>query len=183
MTSLRTHLSTISPTTSYLIPSLIPYHFTPPTSRSFSPFSPSSTPPTSSPTAASLSHTSPLPASLLTGQPNSDVPWGFKVGYTGPQYPCPSSNLRSARPQVIDKYLEAECQVGHTLGPFPSPPLPNIGAVPRRRLGIWCLIMHLSYHNAAEYVYPIMPGDAISIILVIVELNSSAYCTATLMNI
>ena len=103
---------------------------------------------------------SPLLASLLTGHPNSDFTtyllqgftWGFKVGYSGPHYPRPSSNLRSAlaRPQVIDKYLEAECQAGHTLGPFPSPPLPNfvvnpLGAVPKKRSGKWRLIMHLSY--------------------------------------
>ena len=103
---------------------------------------------------------SPLLASLLTGHPNSDFTtyllqgftWGFKVGYTGPHYPRPSSNLRSAlaRPQVIDKYLEAECQAGHTLGPFPPPPLPNfvvnsLGAVPKKRSGKWRLIMHLSY--------------------------------------
>ena len=105
---------------------------------------------------------SPLLASLLTGHPNSDfttyllqgLTRGFKVGCTGPHYPLPSSNLRSAlaRPQVIDKYLEAECQAGHTLGPFPSPPLPSfvvnpLGAVPKKRSAKWCLIMHLSCVN------------------------------------
>ena len=98
--------------------------------------------------------------SLLTGHPNRDfttylirgLTFGFRVSYQGNHSPRPASNLRSslARPQVIDSYLEAECQAGHTIGPFPSPPLTNfvvnpLGAVPKKRSGKWRLIMHLSY--------------------------------------
>ena len=71
------------------------------------------------------------------------------MGYDGAR---PASNLRSslARPQVIDSYLKAECQAGHTTGHFPSPPLPNfvinpLGAVPKKRSGKWRLIMQFSY--------------------------------------
>ena len=112
---------------------------------------------------APLTHTpvnTHLLSSLLSGHPRRDftsyllqgLNIGFRVGYDGPHTARPAPNLRSslARPQVIDSYLEAECQAGHTVGPFPSPPLPNfvinpLGAVPKKRSGNWRLIMHLSY--------------------------------------
>ena len=112
---------------------------------------------------APLTHTpvnTHLLSSLLSGHPRRDftsyllqgLNIGFRVGYDGPHRARPASNLRSslARPKVIDSYLEAECQAGHTVGPFPSPPLPNfvinpLGAVPKKRSGKWRLIMHLSY--------------------------------------
>ena len=53
-------------------------------------------------------------------------------------------------------YLEAECQAGHTLGPIPSPPLPNfvvnpLGTVPKKRSGKWRLIMRLSYPPGSSF--------------------------------
>ena len=78
--------------------------------------------------------------------------FGFDIGYRGPHSPRYAPNLRSAlaRPKVIQQYLNAECSAGHTAGPFPTPPLPDLvinplGAVPKRRSGKWRLIMHLSH--------------------------------------
>ena len=101
-----------------------------------------------------------LLASLLSGHPShgfttyllQGFTQGFEVGYHGNRLPHSAPNLRSAlaRPHVIDTYLTAECQAGHTAGPFPSPPLSNfvvnpLGAVPKKRSGKWRLIMHLSF--------------------------------------
>ena len=106
-----------------------------------------------------------LLASLLSDHPNlsfttylpKGLTQGFKVGYHGNQSPRPAPNLRSAlaRPHIINTYLTAECQAGHTAGPFPSSPLPNfvvnpLGAVPKKRSGKWHLIMHLSYHPGSS---------------------------------
>lgn len=96
-----------------------------------------------------------LLACLLTGHPNSGfttyllqgLTQGFWVGYHNNHGPLPAPNIRSALacPQVIDTYLAAECQAGHTAGTFPVPPLPNfvvnpLGAIPKKRSGKWRLI-------------------------------------------
>ena len=101
-----------------------------------------------------------LLASLLSLHPNptwvtyllDGLTRGFRVGYRGGYSARTAPNLRSAlaRPRVIHQYLAAECEAGHTVGPFPSPPLPAfvvnpLGAVPKKRSGKWRLIMHLSH--------------------------------------
>ena len=98
-------------------------------------------------------------ATLLAQHPNRDFAlyllegfhFGFSTGYHGPRHGRHAPNLQSAlaRPQVIHDYLATEYAVGHTAGPFPSPPLPDfvvspLGAVPKKRSGKWHLIMHLS---------------------------------------
>ena len=57
--------------------------------------------------------------SLLTG-----LSQGFQVGYQGPCIPKEYSNLRSAadNPSIISKNILKEVQLGHTAGPFTSPP-------------------------------------------------------------
>ena len=101
-----------------------------------------------------------LLASLLSLHPNptwvtyllDGLTHDFRVGYCGGHSARTAPNLRSAlaRPQVIHQYLAAECEARHTVGPFPSPPLPAfvvnpLDAVPKKRSGKWRLIMHLSH--------------------------------------
>ena len=78
--------------------------------------------------------------------------FGFAIGFTGARMPRRARNLPSAssRPDVITAYLAAECEAGHTAGPFTNPPFSNLvvsplGAVPKKRSDKWRLIVHLSY--------------------------------------
>ena len=64
---------------------------------------------------------------------------GFKIGYQGPGIPKEYSNLRSAKenPSIIIKNILKEVQLGHTAGPFTSPPFSNlqvypIGVIPKK---------------------------------------------------
>ena len=75
---------------------------------------------------------------------------GVSLGYAGPRTSQISPNLSSARvhPVVIDQELAKECAAGRILGPFTTPPFPNLrcsglGVVPKKN-GKWRVIMHLS---------------------------------------
>ena len=77
---------------------------------------------------------------------------GFKIGYTGPRATKEFPNLPCARanPMIIDKNMLKEVSLGHTAGPFLSPPFPNlqvypIGAIPKKHSSEWRTIFHLSY--------------------------------------
>ena len=75
---------------------------------------------------------------------------GVSLGYTGPRGPSTAPNLISARqhPHIVTAELQKECAVGRILGPFLTPPLPNlkcsgVGVVPKKN-GKWRMIHHLS---------------------------------------
>lgn len=79
-----------------------------------------------------------------------NLQYGCAIGYNGPQFSHCSNNLPSAfqQPSVLDTTLASECSAGHILGPFPSPPLPNLrcsglGIIPKHDGG-WRIIYHLS---------------------------------------
>ena len=77
---------------------------------------------------------------------------GFKIGYSGPRGPKEYSNLPCAKKNtsIIDTNMLKEVTLGHTAGPFHSPPFPNlqvypIGAIPKKHSSEWRTIFHLSY--------------------------------------
>ena len=102
-------------------------------------------------------------ATLITG-----LTHGFKIGFQGPRVPKEYSNLLSAKvnPSIISKNILKEVQMGHTAGPFTSPPFPNlqvypIGVVPKKHSTDWRTIFHLSYpkHHSTSVNANISPTD------------------------
>ena len=100
---------------------------------------------------------------LLTG-----LSQGFKIGYQGPRIPKEYSNLRSAKdnPSIISKNILKEVQLGHTAGPFTSPPFSNlqvypIGVIPKKHSSDWRTIFHLSYpkHHPTSVNAHISPDE------------------------
>lgn len=78
--------------------------------------------------------------------------FGFDVGYRGPSVSRVSKNLNSARgnPEVIRNALREELLARRLVGPFSSPPFPNLqchplGAVPKKNSVKWRPIYHLSF--------------------------------------
>ena len=87
----------------------------------------------------------------------SDIRQGCDIGYTRPQFTYTAHNLQSAfaHPSIINDALAVECLNNRIIGPFDSPPLPNLrcsglGIVPKHDGG-WRTIYHLSaplgYHE------------------------------------
>ena len=79
-----------------------------------------------------------------------DLRFGCNIGYSGPRSARITPNLQSAllHPEAVSEALAKELSRGHTAGPFPSPPLPNLqcsplGVVPKKD-GTWRIIMDLS---------------------------------------
>lgn len=77
---------------------------------------------------------------------------GFHLGYKGERFPRAAKNLPSAiqQPQVIEKNLLEEVQLGRLAGPFESTPFKNfqihpLGLVPKKGSQKWRTIFHLSY--------------------------------------
>ena len=78
---------------------------------------------------------------------------GFKIGFQGPRFSKEYPNLISARQNIYRKHIVStnllkELQLGHTAGPFVSPPFPNfqvypIGVVPKKHSTEWRTIFHL----------------------------------------
>ena len=79
---------------------------------------------------------------------------GFRIGFHEGQLSLRPAirNIPSAyeQPQIVDKYLQAECAQGRVLGPLPPPPIPELhisrfGVIPKRsQPGKWRLIVDLS---------------------------------------
>lgn len=79
-------------------------------------------------------------ASYLHDHPNqpfvqyllSGFSHGFKIGYSGPRAPQEFPNLPSAKenPSIIDKNMLKEVSLGHTAGPFLSPPFQTFKFTP-----------------------------------------------------
>lgn len=80
---------------------------------------------------------------------------GFSIGYEASPISLrsASSNMRSAlvHPSVIDAYLQAEVSSGRIVGPFSTPPVPQLhisrlGVVPKSsQPSKWHLILSLLY--------------------------------------
>ena len=75
---------------------------------------------------------------------------GVSLGYHGLRCQCISRNLASAsqHPQIIDEELSREVRARRIVGPFDTPPIPNlqcsgVGVIPKKTGG-WRMIMHLS---------------------------------------
>ena len=80
----------------------------------------------------------------------SDLVHGCSIGYHGPQFGANAKHLSSAlqHTNIIDESLKKETEAGRILGPFYTPPLPNLrcsglGAIPKHDGG-WRIIYHLS---------------------------------------
>ena len=89
---------------------------------------------------------------LLTG-----LQEGFRIGYEGPRSFRDCTNLKSCRehPLVISDKIANEQALGRIQGPFDRPPFPNIqcspiGVVPKKKLGEFRLIQHLSYPEGSS---------------------------------
>ena len=75
---------------------------------------------------------------------------GVSLGYHGPRCQHISRNFASTsqNPQIIDEELSKEVRVWRFVGPFDTPPIPNlqcsgVGVIPKKTGG-WRMIMHLS---------------------------------------
>ncbi|KAJ1089006.1 hypothetical protein NDU88_002160 [Pleurodeles waltl] len=82
---------------------------------------------------------------------------GFRIPYAGPSVTREANNLQSAKeaPGIVQEKLEMELQLGRVAGPFACPPLPNfivspLGIVPKKELGKYRMIHHLSYPKGAS---------------------------------
>ena len=79
-----------------------------------------------------------------------DLQWGCNIGYAGPRSARITPNLKSAylHPEAVSAALVKEVSNGHTAGPFPTPPIPNLQCSPLRVVpkkdGSWRIIMDLS---------------------------------------
>ena len=89
---------------------------------------------------------------LLTG-----LQEGFRIGYEGPRSFRDCTNLKSCRehPRVILDKTAKEQALGRIQGPFDRPPFPNIqcspiGVVPKKKVGEFRLIQHLSYPEGSS---------------------------------
>ena len=90
------------------------------------------------------------PDQVFVTQLIHNLQYGCAIGYSGSQFSHCSTNLPSAfqQPSVLDTSLASECSAGRILGPFQSPPLPNLrcsglGVIPKHDGG-WRTIYHLS---------------------------------------
>lgn len=77
---------------------------------------------------------------------------GFRVHHSGPLPPPCKENLASAKQHeaFVEEAIREEVALGRIAGPYRSPPLENfvtspIGAVPKKKPGVFRLIHHLSY--------------------------------------
>jgi hypothetical protein len=76
---------------------------------------------------------------------------GFPLEFEGPREPSFCFNLKSAldNPAVVRDKLQKELVENRVAGPFPEPPFLNLkisplGLVPKKSMGSWSLIHHLS---------------------------------------
>ena len=90
------------------------------------------------------------PDKIFVKQLISNLVHGCSIGYHGPHFSANAKHLSSALQlaNIIDENLKKETEAGHILGPFHTPPLPNLrcsglGTIPKHDGG-WRLIYHLS---------------------------------------
>lgn len=110
--------------------------------------------------------TTPVKVSVLStylqGYPNrkyliNGFTIGFKLGYIGPRQSTSCSNLKSCSelPDVVLQKLQAEIYAKRIQGPFHERPFPNfhispIGLVPKKTVGDFRLIHHLSHPKGSS---------------------------------
>ena len=82
----------------------------------------------------------------------SGFSFGFRIHFHGAEQSFEASNLRSALDNsvVVDAKLRKELEAGQIAGPFGGPPFPNfrvspLGLVPKKQLGEFRMIHHLSF--------------------------------------
>ena len=90
------------------------------------------------------------PDKVFVKQLIHDLQLECNIGYTGLQFTHLVINLASAhqQPNAIDATLKKECEAGHILGPFQTPPFKifhtsGLGVIPKYDGG-WRIIYHLS---------------------------------------
>ncbi|KAM3936556.1 uncharacterized protein RB166_007084 [Leptodactylus fuscus] len=83
--------------------------------------------------------------------------YGFFIPFIPSDQPYFSKNLKSARdlPEILREKIEKEVSLGRIVGPFPSPPFPNLrvsplGIVPKKESGKYRLIHHLSHPKGSS---------------------------------
>lgn len=77
---------------------------------------------------------------------------GFLVGYNGPESNTVAPNLKSAAefPKVVEQKIAKEKALGRLAGPFQDPPFKHfhvspLGVVPKKKIGEFRMIHHLSF--------------------------------------
>ena len=85
---------------------------------------------------------------------------GFRIRFAGASKSLLAPNLRSAdeQPEVLSAKLDKELSAGRIVGPFSSPPFANfvsspLGVVPKKTLGEFRIIHHLSYPDGSSVNY------------------------------
>lgn len=83
--------------------------------------------------------------------------FGFRVNFVGERLAYESPNLKSAidQPDLVQAKLSKECAAGRIVGPFTTPPFPNLrtsplGIVPKKDPSEFRLIHHLSYPDGSS---------------------------------
>ncbi|KAM3936780.1 LOW QUALITY PROTEIN: uncharacterized protein RB166_000609 [Leptodactylus fuscus] len=83
--------------------------------------------------------------------------FGFFIPFVHSDYPYFFDNLKSARdrPDVLREKISKEVELGRIVGPFSSPPFPNLrvspfGVVPKKEAGKFRLIHHLSHPKGSS---------------------------------
>lgn len=105
-------------------------------------------------------------ASMLCSHPDqsfvtqlvSDLRFGVRVGYSGPRdkfRPSPNLPIDSAHESFVDEEMKKEVELGRRMGPFVSPPFPNlivspIGVVTKKLSTKLRVIHHLSWPRIAR---------------------------------
>lgn len=94
---------------------------------------------------------------------------GLLDSIAGQKHPYRALNLPSVwgMEHTVQEKIDKECREGRVLGPFISPPLPNLrvsllGVVPKKAPGEFHLIYHLSYPRE-ESVNDAIPPDLCSV--------------------
>ena len=109
------------------------------------------------PTVASTSH-SPAEGGFTPEIPAKYIR-DIESSYEGPHITKVSKNLKSAieNPAIVSSNLEKEVALGHTAGPFTSPPFANlqvspIGIVPKKHMDKFHTIFHLSFPKSSSSI-------------------------------
>ena len=96
--------------------------------------------------------------------------FGARLGYDGPRMSRFSKNLKSAidNPNIVSTNLAKEVALGHTAGPFTTPPFANlqvspIGIVPKKHSDKFRNIFHLSFPKTGESINSSIEKDDFSL--------------------
>ncbi|XP_067322974.1 uncharacterized protein [Anolis sagrei] len=94
---------------------------------------------------------------------------GFRIPALGPRSPCLAANLKSVKglESIVEQKINKEVREGRVLGPFVGPPTPQfrvspLGIVPKKAIGEYRLIHHLSYPRGGS-VNDAIPDEQCSV--------------------